>query len=451
MAAGGSRRQWRQHGERSASHGVTAALAAPAGMSFAADASPMTHTSPPPPPISPFHAELSAPGPHLLDVTMFWESSRFMRRLLAARHAALTGLGWRHTVMAPAARGPSQADCGGLPLPGTGGCRLPFGQHRLAQIMVDVQPDLIEVADPFALAGAALRASRRLQVPVVACCFDNLPAQAAQIVGGQRGLMTPRGRWAARRVQAYIADLYGRFDAVLAPTRTMTRRLQHWGVRQAHHQPLGVDCSTFNPQAADPLMRRRIEHHLGATPRTKLLVFSGRFTRENQLELLAEAVNHLGPHHMLLAVGEGDHPPRGAHVRTLAPMANSKHLARLLANADLYLHAGMFEIHGAGVLEAMACGLPTLVNGSGGLAELAANGAITVPGWRARDWAATMADALESDLSPQRSAGLAHAVAHDHARIHAQLVQRYHRMIGNGPAAAPASSRTRLHGSGIAA
>lgn len=368
---------------------------------------------------------LPVTGPHLLDATAFWHPTGGVRRLVVARQAALAALGWRHTLVAPGARGSGQIDAGGLALPGLGGACWPLRRRHLGQQMVAAQPDLIEVADPYTLAWAAQDAGARLGVPTIAFCHSNLPALAARRLGGARALGTGRGLWAARRAQAYLVDLYGGFDLVLAPSRCMVRRLQTWGLRQVQHQPLGVDCTLFSPARADPLVRRQIEQHLGAAPGTRLLVYSGRFAAEKNLQLLADAVRKLGSGHLLVAVGAGPHPPRGPQVRVLPAMTDSLRLARLLANADLYVHAGDQETAGLGALEAMACGVPVVLSASDGLGEQAESGGLAVAGHRARDWAEAMAFALTSDLASLRVQALAHARMHDWHRVLAQMVQRY--------------------------
>ena len=360
---------------------------------------------------------------------MFWGPAGGVRRVLSARHDALAGLGWRHTVMAPGARGNGYIDCGGMPLPWSEGYRLPLGRQRLVRMMEAARPDLIEAADPYTLAWAALQAGQRLGVPTIAFCHSNLPALAARLLGGSHGLGTRHGLWAARRAKAYLTRLYGRFDLVLAPSRRMARRLQQWGLRQVQHQPLGVDCQTFNPQAADPSMRRQIEQRLGVPPGTRLLLYSGRFAPEKNLELLAEAVRLLGPGHLLVAVGEGPCPPRGERVRVLPAVSDRTHLARLLANCDIYVHAGDQETFGLGALEAMACGLPAVLSASDGLGELAEAGGVAVAGRRPRDWAEALACALGANLDTLRAEALAHARAHDWVRVHGQMVQRYRSVL----------------------
>ncbi|WP_137734633.1 hypothetical protein [Pseudaquabacterium pictum] len=88
-----------------------------------------TRCAQPPPPMR------VARGPHLLDVSATWGPGASQQGMLLARQAALTGLDWRHTVMAPGATGSGLIDAGGVALPWTSGHRLPLGRERLVQLM----------------------------------------------------------------------------------------------------------------------------------------------------------------------------------------------------------------------------------------------------------------------------------------------------------------------------
>ena len=392
---------------------------------------------------------LPAPaGPHLLDVSAFWNATGGVRRVLATKHHYLQAHGWRHTVMAPGVQGAGHIDCGGWTLPATGGYRLTLRSGLAARLIEQAQPDIVEAADPYTLAWAALRASDRLGIPAVAFCHSDLPMVAARLIGGLDGMGTRRGRFAARRARDYLVRLYAHFDLVLAPSRSMAERLVGWGVRQAAVQPLGVDCTVFAPSRGDPAFRDHLMRRLGLAPATKLLVYSGRFAPEKNLPLLCEAVRLLGPGHALLAVGAGPQPPQGPGVFVLPPERDSKRLARLVASCDAYVHAGDQETFGLGVLEAMACGTPVVVSSAGGLGELAHEVGITVARRRAHEWADAIGDCLNEAAPPrtQRAfAALTRAHEHDWSRVLQQWLRRYQTLLRAG---APASAHG-AHGADI--
>jgi len=375
---------------------------------------------------APLPAADTAPlRPHLLDASMFCSPAGGVARMLSAKQALLGAAGWRHTVMAPGLHGPERIDCGGLPLPASGGDRFVTRRAQAARLMQAARPDIVEAADPGTLAWAALDATAQLQVPAVAFCHSNLPAIAARLVGGKAGLHSRRGAWAADQAAAYLARLYARFDLVLAPSRAMVQTVRSWGIEHVVHQPLGVDCTVFRPRAKDMLWRLRIRERLQLPISSRLLVYCGRFGPEKNLQVLVDALRLLGRGHALLALGAGPCPPRGEHVRVLAPETDSRRLARLLASCDVFVHPGEHEPFGQAALEAMACGTPVVVNAAAGLGELARGVGITVASLRPREWAEAIAAGIADDASSRVWQALQHARAHDWPLVLAQWLQRY--------------------------
>jgi alpha-1,6-mannosyltransferase len=243
-----------------------------------------------------------------------------------------------------------------VPIPYAQGYRMPWSCRLAARRIAELQPDLIEVGDPYQLAWAALRAKERLDVPAVAFCHSDLP----RLIGRRFGSN-------AQRVAArYLRALYRHFDLVLAPSMAMAGRLDELGVRHVVHQPLGVDSETFSPSRRKSDLRQR----LGLPQDTRLLVYAGRFSREKRLPLLLEAVRRLGEPYHLLMVGSGARLPPAERVTRLPFQRDIASLAELIASCDVLVHAGDQETFGLIVLEAMACGIPVVGPAAGGVGEL---------------------------------------------------------------------------------
>jgi len=372
--------------------------------------------------------------PHLLDATMFWNPTAGggVHQVISTKRAHLASAGWRHSLLAPGAQGVGEIDCGGWPLPASGGYRFVVGRAQAARLIERAEPDIVEAADPYTLGWSVLDACRRLQVPAVAFCHSNLPALAQHWAGGSPAGV---GRWAAQRAGAYLARLYQGYQLVLAPSRGMTRQLQELGVAQAVHQPLGVDTQVFSPAARDPVWRRWLETRLGLAQGTRLLIYVGRFASEKQLGVLVRAVERLGPRHCLLAVGAGPQPPVGARVRVLPAEGDRVRLARLLASADAFVHAGDQETFGLAALEAMACGVPIVVSAEGGLGELADGVGVTVASQRPLDWAAAISACLHDGDSRLPRAALARARSLDWSQVMVQWARRYRAAMRDQPLA----------------
>ncbi len=128
---------------------------------------------------------------HIADITMFYApASGGVRTYLDAKHRRLGNKpGIRHSLLIPGAHLSEQDGIYTVPAPA-----LPFGKGyrfplRLApwrNVLQDLQPDLIEVGDPYLTAWAALDAKRQLDVPVIGFLSFG-PAAVGQQSHGQLG------------------------------------------------------------------------------------------------------------------------------------------------------------------------------------------------------------------------------------------------------------------------
>ena len=358
---------------------------------------------------------------HVADVTMFHavHSGGVRRYLQEKRRWLRERTGYRHSLVLPsraAAEGDDVVELPSLPLPFSHGYRLPLARRDATRALVELQPDVIEAGDPTHLAWAALEAGQRLGVPVIGFHHSDLPRAVARACG----------RTAGRLAEAYIRNLYRRFDLVLAPSQCMVQQLQALGVPQVEHQALGVDSHTFHPDRASKGWRLR----LGAGPGDRLLVFAGRFAVEKNLPVLYSMLDRLGPGHILVLVGGGSPPPAHPAVRVLPFIGNGSRLAALIASCDLFVHAGDQETFGLAPLEAMACGVPVVAARAGGLAELVDDSVgCAVPADDADTLASGMAEAVcrlcEGELQPLREAARRRAEAYDWERIVPTMAARY--------------------------
>ncbi|MEP6609085.1 MAG: glycosyltransferase [Burkholderiaceae bacterium] len=352
-------------------------------------------------------------GPHLLDITMFWSpSGGGVSRYLRSKHAWIEQhTHWRHTIVAAGPATSETQGIGAVPLPFSGGYRFPLHRAAGARAIVRHRPDLIEVGDPYRFAWSALDAGQQLGVPTAAFYHSNLDALSDH-------RLTRALRPVVRR---YLHHLYHQFDAVFAGSQWSAETLRGIGLNNVVLQPLGVDCSIFNPNARDETWRSE----LGYSASDIVLLYAGRFAPEKNLHQLSDAVGKLGAPFVLVTIGDGPRRPSGARVRVLPYQSSPTELARALASADLFVHAGDQETFGLAPLEALACGTPAIMRARAGLLDLIDNrAAIGV----VSDGAGVLADMIAS-VAPHaeslRAAARARALEFDANLTFSRLLSRY--------------------------
>jgi alpha-1,6-mannosyltransferase len=300
---------------------------------------------------------------HLLDVTMLYAptSGGVVRYLRAKRGWLRKRTAIDHTLLVPGVADGRGA--GGERYLRTRslsrkGHRWPLAARRWSREIRALRPDLIEVGDVGPEAWATLHAARVLEVPLIAFCHSDVVQMVARRFG--------RVKEAAARV--YCREFYRRCDLVLAPSAFMRERLAGWGIEGVLARPLGVDVAAFSPERRSPALRRE----LGLGPRTRLLVYAGRFSREKNLPVLIEAFRELGSGYHLLLAGPPLALPVPRNVTLLPFLHSSLELARILASADGLVHAGDQETFGLVLIEAMACGRGVVAADAGAIPEIVA-------------------------------------------------------------------------------
>jgi len=363
---------------------------------------------------------------HIADITMFYApASGGVRTYLDAKHRRLDAMtGVHHSLLIPGASA-SHADgvyrVPSTPLPFGKGYRFPVRLAPWCKVLRELQPDLIEVGDPYLTAWAALEARRKLDVPVIGFYHSDLPL----LVGNRMG------NWFTPNVEAYVSKLYGNFDRVLAPSQVMADKLRRLGVRDVHVQRLGVDLSTFNPEQRD----NRLRAELGIPDTTRLLVFAGRGSREKNLPVLLDCMRHLGPHYHLLLVGSAMPSNVPANVSVINHFCPLPEVARLMASADLLVHAGDQETFGLVILEAMACATPVVAVRAGAFSEIVTEqcGRLCPPN-DGQAMAATVREVFEDGVRRLGQQARRHVEQHySWDNVVNGLLQHYQAVLGHQP------------------
>jgi glycosyltransferase involved in cell wall biosynthesis len=241
----------------------------------------------------------------------------------------------------------------GAPIPRYPGLRfgLPAGR-RLTARWSSQRPDAIYVATEGPLGWSALRAARRLGIPVATgfhTRFDDYMGRYGA------GFLTP---W----VFAWLRRFHNRGDATLVPTTELQATLAEQGFRQVRRLGRSVDTKQFHPGWRDAELRAQ----WGLSDDDIAVISVGRLAAEKNLGVAINSFRALQarrPSTRMIFVGDG---PLRNELQSANPdiifsgVKLGDELARHYASADLFLFPSLSETFGNVTLEAMASGLATI-------------------------------------------------------------------------------------------
>lgn len=241
----------------------------------------------------------------------------------------------------------------GAPIPRYPGLRfgLPAGKRLTARWSAQ-RPDAVYIATEGPLGWSALKACRRLGIPVATgfhTRFDDYVGRYGA------GFLSP---W----VFAWLRRFHNRGDATLVPTAELRDALAQQGFRRVLRLGRAVDTRAFHPGWRDPGLRAA----WGAAGDAPVVVHVGRIAPEKNLPLAVHAfraLQHHRPDARFVWVGDG--PARAALEAAhpdfvFAGVRRGDDLARHFASADVFCFPSLSETFGNVTLEAMASGIATV-------------------------------------------------------------------------------------------
>ncbi len=226
------------------------------------------------------------------------------------------------------------------------------GTQRLVRAWNTRRPDIVHVITEGPLGWSALRAARKLEIPVVSDFHTNFNDYSRHYGFG----------WIAGLITACLRALHNRCDRTFVPTHEMRERLRVQGFKALSVVGRGIDTELFSPQ------RRSVELRSAWQCGEDALValYVGRLAAEKNLRLFVQTVRaarHLRPDLRVVIVGDG---PLGRSLRAENPdfvfagMRTGEDLAAHYASADLFVFPSLSETFGNVTMEALASGLAVL-------------------------------------------------------------------------------------------
>jgi len=238
----------------------------------------------------------------------------------------------------------------GAPIPRYPGLRfgLPAGRRLTARWSVQ-RPDAVYIATEGPLGWSALRACRRLGIPVATgfhTRFDDYVGRYGA------GFLSP---W----VFSWLRRFHNRADATLVPTRELQESLMQQGFRHVMRLGRAVDTVAFDPAFRDQGLR----NDWNAVADAPVVLHVGRIAPEKNLPLAVRCFRELQrqrPDARFVWVGDG---PARAALQAANPdfiftgVQRGRDLARHFASADVFCFPSLSETFGNVTLEAMASGI----------------------------------------------------------------------------------------------
>ena len=238
--------------------------------------------------------------------------------------------------------------------------------RRLTRHWATTQPDAIYVATEGPLGWSAMRAARRLGIPVATgfhTRFDEyLPDYGAA--------------WLQGTALRWMRRFHNQAEATLVPTRELQQFLRGSGFERVQLLARSVYSLQFDPSRRDAALRAE----WGIEGEGFAAIYVGRIANEKNLPLAIRAfrkLQQLRPKARFVWVGDGPAREKIAHENPdfiFCGIQRGDALARHFASGDLFLFPSRSETFGNVTLEAMASGVATVAFDYGAAREYLRNG-----------------------------------------------------------------------------
>ena len=235
----------------------------------------------------------------------------------------------------------------GIPLPGYKGVHIGLASSlRIRSIWENNRPDVIYIATEGPLGFAALKAAKRLSIPVTSGFHTNFHTYMKHYrIGMIKSL-----------VLNVLRNFHNDTAATLVPSPDLHHQLIDQGFKNVHVVSRGVDCDLFNPDRRD----NNIRSAWGVSDDDLVTIHVGRLAAEKNIELFLTAFRKMKQvSSRLKAVIIGDGPIYKKLVKDnpdviFCGMQRGRKLAAYYASADIFLFPSETETFGNVLLEAMA-------------------------------------------------------------------------------------------------
>lgn len=251
----------------------------------------------------------------------------------------------------------------------------PVAVFYVRKIMRKIKPEILHMEMHFAISSSALSFARKQAIPVVVTNHF-MPENLIHYIPLPRFFQ----KWIINLAWKDAARIYQKTNMIISPTKTAEDVLLKWLRPGGKNMVLsnGVDMNHFRPNHNTTEIKEK--YHLPDRP---LLLYVGRLDKEKNIDLILKAVSASKEDFHFVIAGSG---ANRKNLETLVLTLGIKDrvsftgfvpdaiLPNLYSLANCFINAGLAELQGMSVMEAMASGLPVLAARAVALPELVHQG-----------------------------------------------------------------------------
>lgn len=254
----------------------------------------------------------------------------------------------------------------------------PYPDYKIAKfpffsatnILKELQPSVVHSHGIATTGIAAFQAAKKINVPVVAS-FHTLVSDATHYLSENEVLK----KFFSDLAWSYLRWYYSNFEKVIAPSNFAAKILEKNGIKNIEVLPNGIDTKLFEKEVNREYVRKKYKIN------EPLVLFVGRVAKEKNLELIIEASQHVINKInkvKFMIVGKG---PALEYYKDLTlkkgvseyfiftGYVEQEELISIYKSADVFVFPSLFDTQGLVVLEALAAGLPAVVQKESASAE----------------------------------------------------------------------------------